>query len=331
MSKFLELFLDSFDESIIEKTKLENKPYVAYSIKEGKVVYTVVPVKEEDPEIDLTIPYVTFTAEEDNSSIGLEKLSTNQTLEYSVDTITWNIFDTTTNIPLNNGDKVYVRGMLSGDNSVDYKNGDHDCTQFKMSGKIATSGNCNAIWNYQDLNAPLKAYCGCYMFSGCSSLITAPELPATTLTESCYNYMFYECSSLITAPEILPATTLAKECYAWMFGYCTSLVTAPELPATELADGCYDQMFYGCTSLTLAPELPATELAELCYGGMFVGCTSLNHIKCLATDISATDCTLGWVYGVAETGTFIKHPDMKSWNTGTGGIPSGWELVDAEV
>ena len=38
--------------------------------------------------------YVTFTAQEDNSSIGLTKLSTNQTLEYSTDTVTWNIFDT---------------------------------------------------------------------------------------------------------------------------------------------------------------------------------------------------------------------------------------------
>lgn len=41
--KYLELFTDSFDESIVEKTKPENKPYVAYSTKEGKVIYTIVP------------------------------------------------------------------------------------------------------------------------------------------------------------------------------------------------------------------------------------------------------------------------------------------------
>jgi hypothetical protein len=50
MSKYLELFLDSFDDSIIEKTKPENKPYVAYSIKEGKVVYTMVPAKDEESD-----------------------------------------------------------------------------------------------------------------------------------------------------------------------------------------------------------------------------------------------------------------------------------------
>ena len=43
MSKYLELFTGSFNESIVEKTKPENKPYVAYSIKAGKVAYTVLP------------------------------------------------------------------------------------------------------------------------------------------------------------------------------------------------------------------------------------------------------------------------------------------------
>ena len=43
MSKYLEYFDGAFDDSVAEKIKLENKPYVAYSSVEGKVVYTVVP------------------------------------------------------------------------------------------------------------------------------------------------------------------------------------------------------------------------------------------------------------------------------------------------
>jgi hypothetical protein len=298
----------------------------------------------------LEVPYVTFTAEEDNSSIGLAKLSTNQTLEYSTDTSTWNIFDKTTNIPLNNGDKVYVRGVLNSNNKY------NNYTQFKMTGKIAASGNCNALWDYNDLEAPLKNYCGYYMFHNCTSLTQAPELPATTLANNCYANMFYACTSLTQAPE-LPATTLANNCYASMFYYCTSLTKAPELPAIILAPNCYGNMFYGCTSLTTAPELPATTLAQSCYNTMFrdctslttapelpattlaqscyarmfEGCTSLNYIKCLATDISANSCTSGWVNNVSSTGTFIKHLDMNSWTTGTGGIPEGWEVVDAEL
>ena len=43
MSKYLELFKESFNDSINEKTKLENKPYIGYSLTEGKLAYTVVP------------------------------------------------------------------------------------------------------------------------------------------------------------------------------------------------------------------------------------------------------------------------------------------------
>ena len=34
------------------------------------------------------------------------------------------------------------------------------------------------------------------MFYRCTSLTTAPELPATTLATDCYRYMFYNCRNL---------------------------------------------------------------------------------------------------------------------------------------
>ena len=171
---------------------------------------------------------------------------------------------------------------------------------------------------------------GCYyeMFSGCESLTTAPELPATALPFSCYYYMFTSCKNLTTAPE-LPATTLASSCYEGMFQSCTSLTTAPELPATTLAVPCYRKMFYNCKNLTTAPELPATTLASSCYESMFSYCTSLDNITCLATNISATDCTKYWTSGVAASGTFTKAASMTSWTTGVNGIPTGWTVQDA--
>ena len=45
------------------------------------------------------------------------------------------------------------------------------------------------------------------MFENCTSLTTAPTLPATTLALACYVGMFKGCSSLTTTPS-LPATTL---------------------------------------------------------------------------------------------------------------------------
>jgi hypothetical protein len=58
-------------------------------------------------------------------------------------------------------------------------------------------------------------------------------------------------------------------------------------------------------------------------------CYSLNSIKCLATNISASDCTTNWVEGVASSGTFIKAANMSGWTTGNSGIPSGWTVQNA--
>lgn len=171
----------------------------------------------------------------------------------------------------------------------------------------------------------------CYegMFSGCTSLTTAPELPATTLAVGCYAGMFAGCTSLTTAPE-LPATTLAASCYASMFRGCTNLTHAPSiLPATTLAPYCYNIMFMD-TSIAIAPELPAETLAGDCYGSMLRNCRNLTYIKCLAIDKSARDCLNFWTYGVSPTGTFVKHPNT-TWTTGEHGIPTGWTVEDADI
>ena len=188
---------------------------------------------------------------------------------------------------------------------------------------------CTGLTDASELLLPatiLANYCYNYMFSYCTVLTTAPELPATTLARYCYYGMFRGCTSLTTAPE-LPATTLAYGCYYWMFDNCRSLTTAPELPATTLVYQCYQYMFSGCRSLTTAPELPATTLAYNCYQSMFYGCSNLNYIKCLATDISASNCTTNWVGNVAASGTFVKATGA-NWPTGTSGIPTGWTVQD---
>lgn len=171
---------------------------------------------------------------------------------------------------------------------------------------------------------------GCYrdLFSGCTSLTTAPELPATTLAYYCYCEMFYGCTGITTAP-VLSATTLSEACYTHMFENCTGLINAPDLPAIDLERNCYNSMFTGCTSLTHAPELPAETLEFGCYAYMFMNCTSLNSITCLATDISVTACVTQWLKNVASTGTFKKSSSMSSWPAGDNGIPSGWTIQNA--
>ena len=242
----------------------------------------------------------------------------------------------------------YCTGLISAKNLIikycdnaSFNNFFNSCTHLVIPPKLPATTlaqscyqsmfyDCTSLTTAPELPATTLAN-DCYsnMFNGCKSLITAPVLPATTLAIGCYSSMFKGCTSLATAPSILPATTLAQYCYSGMFVGCKSLITAPALPSTTLETMCYNEMFYGCTSLTTAPALPATTLKFMCYSAMFRNCTSLNHIKCLATDISASNCTGSWVSGVASTGTFVKNSNMASWTEGNSGIPTGWTVIDA--
>ena len=73
-----------------------------------------------------------------------------------------------------------------------------------------------------------------------------------------FNYLFENCSVLTSAPE-LPATILTDACYQGMFKGCTNLTVAPELPATTLAVGCYNEMFEGCTKLSSVTMLSSSK------------------------------------------------------------------------
>ena len=281
----------------------------------------------------------------------IKVLSPRSGMKYSIDGGTKTTMTATTEIPVTAGQKVQLYG--NGKNITSY-NGtriqcSNDCyiygnimslvdeNEFEYNITLpaiktfyALFYNNSYLKNHPDkpLVLPamtLKLECYYNMFYGCSGLTTAPELPATTLTSSCYYQMFEGCKGLTVAPD-LPATTLATSCYSAMFYGCTSLTEVPKLSATELAASCYSQMFLGCTSLTKAPELLATTLTENCYANMFYGCRNLNYVKCLATDISATNCTMDWLKSVAAQGLFVKAKNT-SWSRGASGIPDGWTVV----
>ena len=164
---------------------------------------------------------------------------------------------------------------------------------------------------------------GCWgMFYKCKNLLSAPELPATTLATRCYSAMFYGCSKLRKAPE-LPATSLKVGCYQAMFYGCSSLTTTPKLPAKYLADECYLGMFIECYSLTTSPELPATTLAEGCYDGMFRYCNKLNYIKCYAK-YNLKYISSKWTEGVSPTGILVCEEEAASTLKST--IPEGWSI-----
>ena len=173
------------------------------------------------------------------------------------------------------------------------------CTNLLYAPKVLPANDFKGTHNYQ------------YMFRNCKSLITAPELPATTLSQNCYQYMFQNCTSLVNAPE-LPATTLSQNCYQYMFQNCTSLVNAPELPATTLDQNCYQSMFQGCTSLISAPKISATQLASNCCRSMFQDCTSLAN----APELHATTLAkLCYVYMFKNCSSLVNAPELPANTT----------------
>ena len=257
----------------------------------------------------IPIPCLTFDGNED---FTLKTYNTTKnwdgTLEYSTDTKTWNTWDGTEISSA--GSKLYLRG--TGNTKI---TGDSNNYKFVFTGtgnlKIACKGNIENLLDYETVSAgghpTMAEYCYRYMFEGCTSLTTAPELPATTLANSCYNNMFKDCTALTTAPA-LPATTLDTSCYRYMFNGCTSLTTAPALPATTLANSCYESMFQGCISLTTAPALPATTLANSCYRSMFYGCTSLTTAPALPVTTLAEYCYYEMFSGCTSLNTAPELP-----------------------
>ena len=145
------------------------------------------------------------------------------TLQYSTDNgNNWSTWDGS-QLSGTASQPVYLRGInnaqIAGDN----------CIGWTFTGKYCT-GNIETLLDYQ-------------------AVINGQH--PTMNDNGCFANMFYGCSSLITPPS-LPATTLAEGCYNFMFNGCTSLTTVPKLPATILTDRCYNRMFYSCTFIKLS-------------------------------------------------------------------------------
>lgn len=223
----------------------------------------------------------------------------NGTLEYSTDTSTWSTWDGTTTLSSanNNGEHVLY---LSGTGNTVITGSKTNYKWVLVGSDIACIGNIENLLDYATVesgNHPTMAKnCYQYMFQGCTGLIQAPTLPATTLAEHCYRYMFQGCTALTQAPA-LPATKLKTQCYTSMFRGCTGLVQVPALPATTLANSCYTSMFRGCTAL----KFSSTQTGEY---------TVAYRIPITGTGTAATNALNGMFTGTG--GTFTGTPEINT-------------------
>ena len=217
----------------------------------------------------VTPRYLTFTANEDGSSVGFccwsedyEPVDMGKNMQYSTDSgKTWQDYtigvgeDNLVAIELDEGEIVMFRG--NNENLAYYleDNEDYIYTKCFIDGSVAASGDVTALLNGVGGDATLASNCYNSMFSDCTGLTTAPALPATTLADYCYNSMFSGCTGLTQAPA-LPATTLASNCYDYMFGGCTQ-ITSHHVTTLNNSSNTF-QNNSSCSSLTIHAETPPT-------------------------------------------------------------------------
>ena len=249
----------------VGKNKVKVNGVTVADWTEGKII-------PDDDKAKYT-PYVTFTANGEQTfqmAVVTNKYGsyTFPNLEYSVNNGEWAAVKAGTEITFGgaHGD-LRLRGTnnTQGTSSpyVNNNSFDHSEIQFSTKNEVACKGDIRTLLDYKNYKTVNTDNARFYkLFAECKQLISAPELPATTLAANCYSAMFVRCSSLISAPK-LPATTLANNCYCDMFNGCTNLTSAPELPATTLAADCYIHMFEDCTKLSTVTMLaPSDEIAN---------------------------------------------------------------------
>lgn len=230
--------------------------------------------------------YLTFTALEPGTFTVTINCNTDNLnyLEYSLDNgNSWNRTDNIdgsaviiTTPTLQTGERVMWRG--SGYRMCNIGSGQTP-SAFSSTGRFNASGSIMSLLyvdNFDKETTEAAAFKA--LFKNCTTLVTPPELPATSINENSYNEMFKGCTSLTIAPDI-PATSVAYAGCQAMFAGCSSMTTTPsELKALNPLANAYYFMFENCTSITDMPKIMATEFKNnVCYG-MLKGCTSLTKV-----------------------------------------------------
>ena len=127
------------------------------------------------------------------------------TLQYSTDGSTWTTWDGVTTISSTSSSPyvLYLRG--TGNTYITGTNDANGRFQFTTTGTIDCIGRIDTLLDYQTVEnsgtPTMASYCYYSMFYNCTSLTSAPALPATTLATYCYCFMFNGCTSLTTTPR----------------------------------------------------------------------------------------------------------------------------------
>ena len=154
------------------------------------------------------------------------------------------------------------------------------------------------------------------MFSGCSSLISLPDISKwNTSNITRMDSMFYGCSSLISLPDISVWDTSNVTRLDFLFYGCSSLISLPDISKwnTSKVTLIYS-MFYGCSSLISLPDISKWDTSKITdMNFTFYGCSSLTYLP----DISKWNTSRVTDINSIFSGCFslTSLPDISKWNT----------------
>ena len=125
------------------------------------------------------------------------------------------------------------------------------------SGSISTINN--SIQNYysQIFGQSNKILNMSYMFSGCKSLISLPDISKwnTTYTTKMSN-LFSQCNSLLSLPDISKWDTSNVKDMSHMFRGCINLITIPDISKWNTSNVInLNHLFYECINLISIPDI----------------------------------------------------------------------------
>ena len=132
---------------------------------------------------------------------------------------------------------------------------------------------CDSLRSVPDLDTSNGTDFGC-MFHSCSSLRSVPDLDTSNGTD--FSYMFYSCTSLTSVPDLDTSNGIN---FSYMLDSCTSLTSVPDLDTGKGTD--FSHMFNSCRSLTSVPDLDTSNGTNFAY--MFAACRSLTSVPDLDT------------------------------------------------
>ena len=195
-------------------------PYVALDDQTGKIDW-------DGKVIDYSKKYFTIEALE-SGIFYIRKSGFN----YSINGEDWISTTGLTELSLNQGDSVRIKGttradyLLSGQTKSFNAYGNIESLEYgdNFIGKTATYVNDKAF------------YC---LFSNSTKLMDVSNL-------------------------VLPSTDTEVGTYGYMFSGCTSIKVAPVLPQASLTNTCYLEMFSGCSSLKYIKCLATNMTARNC-------------------------------------------------------------------